>query len=69
MCFTEPKWAGGKDLSALAGQGAKSVIRFEFEMVNARLYSIEGDFAPLSTTEMRGPFPPRPRPGFEPGWW
>jgi hypothetical protein len=69
-----PQWrqqGGGPshNLSSLAGQGSRSVIRLEFQMVNARLYSLEGHFAPISDAEARGSFPPHPRPGFEPGWW
>jgi hypothetical protein len=64
-----PQWKQRRNLSSLAGRGSDSVIRLEFEMVNARLYSLEGQFAPLSSPEVRGPFPPIARPGFEPGWW
>jgi hypothetical protein len=63
-----PTWASGKGLASLAGKGASSVLRLEFQLVNARLHSIEGDFHPISVTELGGPFPPLPRPGFEPGW-
>ena len=69
-----PQWqdsasAATRNLSSLAGRGRSSVIRLEFEMINARLYSLEGHFAPISMSEVSGPFPPQPRPGFEPGWW
>jgi hypothetical protein len=64
-----PQWTGAKNLSTLSGHGAASVIRLEFELTNARLYSLEGHFAPISDTECKGPFPPLARPGFEPGWW
>lgn len=64
----QPTWSNGKTLGALAGKGAQSVIRLEFQLVDARLYSISGNFAPLASTEANGPFPPVPRPGFEPGW-
>jgi hypothetical protein len=36
-----PQWSNQRNLSSLAGQGSHSVIRLEFEMVNARLVSAE----------------------------
>ena len=63
-----PTWKDGKGLSELAGKKAASVLRLEFQLINARLYSVSGNFVPLSVEEAAGPYPPVPRPGFEPGW-
>jgi hypothetical protein len=67
-----PTWSSGKTLDGLVRNeshaGNHALIRFEFQLVNARLYSISGDFHPISSPEVHGPFPPVPRPGFEPGW-